>query len=138
MAAPVIGMLDTSVLIASRSHSEALPDLQGFDDLTVSSVSYSELTMGLHSTQDLVTYKQRHARLSQLKETFGAGIPYDDVCVQAYDDLLALVVERGGEPKAHRLDRMIAATALAHGLVLVTRNIAHFRLLEGRLELAER
>ena len=111
---------------------------RGFDDLRVSSISYSELTMGLHSTTDLATYKRRVARLGQLSDVFGSGIPYDDACAKAYGSLLTVVAERGGDPKAHRFDRMIAATALAHGFVLVTRNIAHFRLLEGQLKIEVR
>lgn len=134
----MIALLDTDILIASRTAAEGLPDLSGFDDLTVSSVSYSELTMGLHATNDLAAYKRRLARFDALVETFGPGIPYDDQSVRAYGRLLAAVVERGGEPKAHRLDRMIAATALAHGLVLVTRNIAHFRLVEGLVDVQVR
>lgn len=134
----MIALLDTDILIASRTAAKGLQDLGGFDDLTVSSVSYSELTMGLHATTDLAVYKRRVARFDDLAETFGPGIPYDDACVRAYGRLLAAVVERGGEPKAHRLDRMIAATALAHRLVLVTRNVSHSRLVEDLVDVEVR
>lgn len=134
----MIALLDTDVLIASRTAAEGLPDLRGFDDLVVSSVSYSELTMGLHAAAELIVYKQRSARLEALTRTFGPGLPYDDDCVRAYGRLLSVVVDRGGEPKAHRLDRMIAATAIANGFTLVTRNAAHYRLLEGMVDVEVR
>lgn len=138
MGDAVRALLDTNVIIASGSGPEELPDLDGFTDLFISSVSYSELTMGLHGTTDLAVYKARVARLDAAKEVFGAGLPYDDDCVQAYGKVVARVAERGGEVRAHRLDRMIAATALARGLVLVTRNVAHFRLVDDLIEVVRR
>lgn len=78
------------------------------------------------------------ARFDALVETFGAGIPYDDACVRAYGRLLATAVERGGDPKAHRLHRMIAATALAHRLTLVTRDRGDFQMFEDIIEIEVR
>ena len=134
----MIALLDTNILIASKSETEPAPDLSGFDDLMVSSLSWSELTMGLHSTRSLGEYKRRALRLSVLEDTYGAGLPFDDDCVDTYNDLLERTGQRNGDAKAKKLDRMIAATAMAHELVLVTRNIDDFAMFEGMLDVVER
>jgi predicted nucleic acid-binding protein len=134
----VRALLDTNILIAASSTAESTPDLSEWDQVVVSTLTWSELTMGLHSTGDLAVYKERVARLDALRALLGKGIAYDDECVRAYDHVLRRVTDRGGSAKSHRLDRMIAATALAHGLVLVTRNIADFAALEGLVAIEQR
>lgn len=131
-------LLDSSVLIARESQDEPAPDLSSFDSLVVSSLSWSELTKGLHATSDLLTFKARLARFAALREAFGTGVPFDDACVLAYDDLLRQVVARGGSARAHVLDRMIAATALAHDLTVVTRDASGFANMEGLVRVESR
>lgn len=127
----VIALLDTNILVARDSPGEPAPDLSGYDALVVSALSWSELTKGLHTTTELAEFKARLARFTALRETFGSGIPFDDACVDAYDRLLRHVVARGGAPRAHVLDRMIAATAAVHGFGVVTRDAAGFANLDG-------
>lgn len=134
----MIALLDTNVFIALGSRGERRPDLSGFADLVVSSLSWSELTMGLHATSNLDEYRERHARLDGAKQLFGAGIAFDDACVQAYDRILARVAQRRGPVRAHHLDRMIAATAIAHGLTIVTREQSGFAGLEGLVDVEVR
>lgn len=134
----MIALLDTNILIASKSETEPAPDLSGFDDLMVSSISWSELIMGLHSTRSLSEYKRRARRLGALQDTYGEGLPYDDDCIDTYNDLIERTGQRGGDAKAKKLDRMIAATAMAHELVLVTRNTDDFTMFEGMLDVVER
>lgn len=124
-------LLDTNILIAASSASEVTPDLLDWDDVAVSTLTWAELTMGLHSTDDVGVYKERSARFDALRDVLGEGIAYDDACVRAYDRVLRQVTAQGGSAKSHRFDRMIAATALAHGLVLVTRNVDDFAALDG-------
>jgi predicted nucleic acid-binding protein len=131
-------LLDTSILIAFVSPDEATPDLSEFVSVQVSSLSWHELTLGLHLARDIAEYRRRTQALSGLRSVFGAGLPYDDQCVAAGDDILARAVERGATARAHVFDRMIAATALANDLVLVTRNAADLRGLDGLLEVTER
>lgn len=134
----MIGLLDTSILIAATAPQETAPDLSDFDEVVVSSLTWSELTMGLHATTSLTVYKQREARLETLKSLFGPGIAYDDDCAHCYGRLLGRVTARRGEARAHRIDRMIAATALAHGCVLVTRSIDDFVMFDGLIRVEKR
>ncbi|MFB4350091.1 type II toxin-antitoxin system VapC family toxin [Microbacterium sp. CR_7] len=120
--ARVIALLDTDILIASRAEGEAPADLSEFEDLRVSTLSWVELAKGLHTTQDLQVFKQRSARLAALRTTFGDGIPFDDDCADAYDRVLAHLSAQGVPVRPHMSDRMLAATALAHGLTLVSRD----------------
>ncbi|MGH8967166.1 MAG: hypothetical protein ACRDXB_17810 [Actinomycetes bacterium] len=54
-----------------------------------------------------------------------------DAAVAEFYGLLANVVREGGRnPRPRRLDLMIAATAVRHGLSLATRNGADLRHLE--------
>ncbi|WP_164545033.1 type II toxin-antitoxin system VapC family toxin [Antribacter gilvus] len=134
----MIALLDTNILIAGTTAHEVAPDLSDFNDFRVSSLSWHELTTGMHTTGDLSTYKERAHRLSTLQAIYGEGLAYDDDCVDAYATIMTRVLQRGGVPKAHPTDRMIAATALAHELVVVTRDRADFAMFEGLVDVVER
>jgi len=134
----VIALLDTNILIAREVVGEAPPDLSGYEGLVVSTLTWSELTRGLHVTRTLAEFKERLARFEALRSAFGAGIPFDDNCVRAQDVLLRRLVERGGNARVHVLDRMIAATALAHGFAVVTRDVAGYANLQGLVQVDTR
>lgn len=131
----VNGLLDTNILIAQFSPRERAPDLTGFTGLFVSSLSWGELTRGLHMTTELSVYKARAARLASLQGSFGAGLSFDDDCVRAYDAVMQSVLNSGGSPRAHLIDRMLAATAIAHNLTVITRDRTGFTGLEDLLTL---
>lgn len=127
----MIALLDSNVLIARDAPDEPAPDLSGYDGLVVSSLSWSELVKGLHATTDLLVFKARLARFTALRDLFDSSIPFDDACVRAYDHLLRHVVARGASARAHVQGRMMAATALAHDLTVVTRDAAGFANMDG-------
>lgn len=129
-------LLDTNILIAGDDGA-GRPDSHGFADLHVSSVSYSELASGVASSTGIVRVRRR-ARFNALRATFGLGLGYDDACVEEFSVLTELVVSRGGSHRAHVLGRMIAATARAHRMVLVTRNIEGFGLLRDAIDIEVR
>ena len=112
--------------------------MQDVEAAFVSSLTWAELALEVHAVTSLAEYKRRTARVNRLRAMFGEGLPFDDHCAQAYDAALEHVTERGGSPKAHRFDRMIAATAAANGLALVTRNSGDFLQLRGLVEVVER
>ena len=131
-------LLDTNVLISSSEPDEEMPFLDDFSALQVSALTWAELFKGLHTTTRLDEYKVRGARLSALQTTFGVGIPFDDACADAYDKILMRVVAAGSSARAHVIDRMLAATALAHGLVLITRDLDAFAGLDELIRIERR
>jgi predicted nucleic acid-binding protein len=64
-------------------------------------------------------------------------MPFDIEAARAYGRVCAAVVEQGRQSKRRYADLLIAATALAEALPLVTRNADDFRGLEGLITLVE-
>lgn len=88
-------ILDTSVLLASQE--EGLPDLSGIDS-RISSISISELQLGLATTSGMVR-ALREERLHRIMGIYGPGLPYDDLAAARFGTLTALValaLDRGG------------------------------------------
>ena len=131
-------LLDTNILISIAASDETTPDLTDFDNLYVSSLTWNELTLGSHQVKSLPEYKRRTARIQALQKTLGQGLPFDDDCDEMYGELLVRVGQRKGTPRANRFDRMIVATAMAHELVLITRNVNDFTMFKGMLDVVER
>lgn len=134
----MIALLDTNIILAALTDGESTPQLDGFDDIVVSSITYSEMSFGLGIQTDLGRYRSRNEVLRRAKSCFGDGIPYDDECADAMERIMAKVVQKGGSARAHVLDRMIAATALARDLTLVTRDIGDHGLLSGLVRVEQR
>ncbi|MFM9378893.1 type II toxin-antitoxin system VapC family toxin [Gordonia sp. VNK21] len=124
-------LLDTSILIAQFSGDETPPDLTGFDDLLVSSLSYSEMMFGLGAATDIDVYRERERRLRKIIEVFGEGLPFTDDCAFRIDQITRDVVRSGKNPRGRRIDHMIAAVAIAHDLTVVTRNASDFQEIAG-------
>jgi predicted nucleic acid-binding protein len=120
---PQRGLVDTSVLI----------DLPGLDrdslpeELAVSAVTMAELASGPHATADADERARRQDRLQRAEAAFDP-VPFDAGAARAYGRVYAAVVEAGRKARGQRaLDLLIAATALAEGLPLYTRNPTDFR-----------
>jgi len=122
------GIVDTSVLIdLERVDIDGLPK-----EMTIAAVSLAELAAGPHATDDRIERARRKARLQRVEATF-SPLPFDAEAARAYGHLYAAVVAAGRKARGRRaLDLMIAATALASGLPLYTRNPSDF---EGLAEL---
>lgn len=124
------GLLDTSVLIdLDRISEEFLPQ-----QASVSTISLAELAAGPHATTDPEEQDRRRARLDRI-ELESRPLPFDRRSARAYGQIYALVVTAGRKPRGRRTaDLLIAATALASGLPLYTRNPDDFRDLAGLIE----
>ncbi|MFJ7248394.1 hypothetical protein ACIQWA_27720 [Kitasatospora sp. NPDC098652] len=61
-----------------------------------------------------------------LRSTHGScrftTLPFDREAARRFGTLTALTIQVKRDPRPHRMDLMIAATAAAHGLPLYTRN----------------
>jgi predicted nucleic acid-binding protein len=124
------GLLDTSVLIdLERIDERDLPV-----ELAVSAVTMAELAAGPHATKDPDERARRQDRLQRAEATF-EPLPIDAAVARAYGRVYAAIASAGRKARGRRaFDLLIAATALATGLPLFTRNPDDFLELAGVLE----
>ncbi len=125
------GVVDTSIVIdLERIDPNDLPA-----ELAVSAVTLAELAAGPHATADPAERARRQDRLQRTEATF-EPLPVDGAVARAYGRLYATVAAAGRKARGRRaLDLLIAATALAAGLPLYTRNPGDFGELSSLLEI---
>ncbi len=119
------GLLDTSVVIDLGVITPAdLPEAA-----SISAITMAELSAGPHATADPAERARRQDRLQQL-ESWVEPIAFDGDCARAYGRVYAAVLTAGRQPRRRAAELLIAATALAAGLPLYTRNASDFQGLE--------
>ena len=125
------GLIDTSVVID-------LELIEAFDlplELAVSAITMAELAAGPHATADPAERARRQERLQRAEATF-EPLPVDTAVARAYGRVYAAVGAAGRKARGRRtVDLLIAATAVASGLPLYTRNPDDFNGLTGVLEI---
>lgn len=114
-------LLDTSVVI---DIAEVGKELSG--EAAISAVTLAELGAGVHATKDPVEQARRQFRLRWVEATL-EPLPLDADAARAYGSLALLVEGMGREPRRRLADLLIAATAVANGLPLYTRNPDDFK-----------
>jgi predicted nucleic acid-binding protein len=126
----VRGLIDTSVVIDLERIDVA--DLPG--ELAVSAITMAELAAGPHATTDQAERARRQDRLQRAEATF-EPLPVDTAVARAYGRVYAAVGAAGRKARGRRaVDLFIAATAVAAGLPLYTRNPDDFAGLSEILE----
>lgn len=112
------GLIDTSVVIdLEQIDADELPL-----ELAVSAITMAELAAGPHATADPAERARRQDRLQRAEATF-EPLPVDADVARAYGRVYAAVVASGRKARGRRAaDLFIAATAVAAGLPLYTRN----------------
>ena len=124
-------MLDTSVII----DLDEVDPLLLPESVAVSALTIAELAAGPHATQDPDERGRRQDRLQRTEATFDP-LPFDADAARAYGRVFAAVMAAGRKARGARaVDLLIAATALAAGLPLYTRNGDDFRALDGLVEI---
>lgn len=125
------GLIDTSVLI----------DLDLFDpvslpaELLISAVTLAEIAAGPHAASDATERARRQERLQRTEATF-EPLPVDADVARAYGRAYAAVSTGGSKIRGRRgFDLLIAATAMAAGLPLYTRDPDDFSGLTALLEI---
>lgn len=122
-------LIDTDLLVdLERAGSSGEAErLLGDEDVAISVITVSELLHGVIRAQGAA-----RARRGAFVEHILAGlqaIPITEPVARAHADIWAQLTARGEPIGAH--DLWIAATALAHGLGVATRNGAHFERVPG-------
>jgi predicted nucleic acid-binding protein len=124
------GLIDTSVVIDLEQMEAAdLPI-----EIAISAVTLAELAAGPHATNDPAERARRQDRLQRAEATF-EPLPVDAGVARAYGLVYAAVAASGRKARGRRaVDLFIAATAVAAGLPLYTRNPDDFTVLTDILE----
>jgi predicted nucleic acid-binding protein len=121
-------LLDTSVLIEGNWTS--IPEV----DLAISVVSLAELQFGLLAARDATARAVRANRLGLIESRFPDPLCLDDKIARIWGELQGAVAERGGNPRKRVADLAIAATAKAHGALLITADIKDLEIIEDLVE----
>lgn len=115
-------VLDTSVLLGP-----APAPIDG--EIAISTASLAALHFGVLVARDDVVRAERLRRLGVIERTFEA-LPVDAEAARHYGRLAAAVTAVGRSPRARGMDLLIAATAVAHGARLATRNASDLQGLQ--------
>jgi len=116
-------LVDTDVLIWHlRGNPQAARWLDRLQPLTISSVSYLEVLQGMRNKAELVAVQkmlqQRKANVQPITEA---------ITRQATELMETMTLSHGLQMG----DALIAATALEHGLPVLTGNVKHFAAIPG-------
>ncbi len=125
------GLLDTSVIVdLDKLDHRRLPV-----EVAISAISMAELAAGPHASTDPDARARRQDRLQRAEAAFDP-LPFDIEAARAYGRIYAGVAATGRKARGpHAVHLLIAATACAQGLPLITRNVANFRGLDGVVEI---
>ncbi len=127
---PERGLLDTSVII----DLEQIPDNSLPTRSAISAITLAELAAGPHATEDPRLRSRRQDCLQRAEAGFDP-ILFNADAARAYGRIYAAVSRAGRKPRGARaVDLLIAATALAEGIPLYTRNPADFGALDDLIQ----
>jgi predicted nucleic acid-binding protein len=127
------GLIDTSVAVdLTTIEREKLPGL-----IAISALTLAELVAGPASAGDELKRARRQQRLQYLKANV-EPLPFESRCYRAYGPVYSAILSADRKARGPRaVDLMIAATALANGLPLYTRNATDLRGLEELIEIVD-
>ena len=124
-------LVDTDVISEARKGTKAHPGVQGFFDqatrnqtpLYLSAVTVGELRQGVES----IRHRGDAPQALQLSRWLDRLVREYANAILAFDSDTAQVWGRLRVPNPENpLDKQIAATALIHDLIVMTRNTAHY------------
>ncbi len=109
-------LVDTSVVIDPEG-AEWPDDAE----LAISAITVAELGFGVIKADDPVLRARRTLRLQRARASFEV-LPVDESVAEAYVTAATALYVDGRNPRSRNFDLLIAATAMANGLPLYTRN----------------
>jgi tRNA(fMet)-specific endonuclease VapC len=123
-------LIDTDLLVELErgEMSSEFEDALGDQSCAISVITVSELLHGVHRASDARRRTRRRAFVEHLLGGLTA-IPVTTPVARVHADIWAELSRRGNVPGAH--DLWIGATAVAHGLDVVTHNLGDFRRIPG-------
>ena len=123
------GLLDTSVVV----DHDVIPIDSLPEETAIAAVTLAELAAGPHATSDDAERARRQDRLQWAAATWDP-LPFDAEAARVYGRIFAAIKAAGRSPRPRVADMLIAATAVANGLAVYTRNAGDFVGLEEILE----
>ena len=125
-------LLDTNACIQLlRGRSEKLAvrvSLCPPEQITIAAIVLAELYDGAERSTDPAT---EHSRVADFVEPFLPCLPFEERAAREFGRVRAYLAQAG--TPIGPLDLLIAATALAHGLTLVSHNLSDFSRIPGLL-----
>ena len=124
-------LIDSSILIAAERGSLNLErhlSQSAETELAISAITATELLHGVHRATKKSQRPGREAFVERLLE-FWPVLPFDLTVARLHSRLWAELAARGVSIGAH--DLLIAATALANGMALITRDKRSFPKIPG-------
>lgn len=118
-------LLDTSVLIGDRAPGDI--------EAAISVASLAELHFGVLVAGDDDERARRIQRLGAVESAFDA-LPVNPSVAREWGRLAAAVTARGGQPRRRAVDLVIAATASANRVALLTNDIGDFAIINDLVE----
>jgi tRNA(fMet)-specific endonuclease VapC len=122
-------LIDTDLLIDLErgASAPAIEEILGDEERAISVINVSELLHGVLRA----TGARRTRRRAFVEHLLGElqAIPITEPVARVHADIWAALAARGAVIGAH--DLWIAASALAYGLGVATRNVADFERVEG-------
>ncbi|MCW2674086.1 MAG: twitching motility protein PilT [Frankiales bacterium] len=128
MTEPLVprGLLDTSAVI---DLADLAVDLLPAECL-ISAITLAELSVGALVATNARQRGARQAHLQQAEADFDP-LPFDSACARALGRVAASLRQSGRKTQARAYDALIAATAVAHDLPVITRNPDDFAGIDG-------
>lgn len=98
----------------------------GIDNCYISVITLAELQYGVENS---ATHKQSANQTALDNLVGGLQVMPLESCVKYFAEVKSYLKKQG--QMIDNFDLLIASTAIAHGMILVTRNTKHFELIEG-------
>lgn len=124
-------LIDSSILIAAERGAldlRRLPQAAGDQQVAIAAITASELLHGVHRADTPARRARREAFVEALLQELTV-LPFDLVAARVHARLWADLLKSGGLVGAH--DLLIAATALAAGMTVATRDPRSFPKIPG-------
>jgi tRNA(fMet)-specific endonuclease VapC len=121
-------LIDTSVLVDAERRGRSLDEAVGDADRAISVITVSELLHGVHRARTASARTRRRAFVEFLLAVLDP-LPITTGVARAHAEIWAELESKGNPIGAHNL--WIAATAVGHGMDVVTANASDFERVPG-------